>query len=100
MTDKNHVLELIDKYGETIHLSKKQWSHISKKHPEIESLEILKEGITKYDKITNHSFDPTVYYFYKFYKYKRAPYKFLCIAVKYLNGTGYIITAYFDKKIK
>ena len=61
---------------------------------------ILKEGITKFDKISHHSYDPTVYYFYKFHKYKKTPYKFLCIAVKYLNGTGYIITAYFDIRIK
>lgn len=100
MMHKSYILELADKSGKTIHLSKKQWSHIRKKHPEIESLEILKEGLTKYDKITHHSYDPTVYYYYKFYKYKKAPYKFLCIAVKYLNGTGYIITAYFDIRIK
>jgi len=61
---------------------------------------MLKEGIEKFDKITNHDFDPSVHYFYKFYKPKRPSKRYLCVAIKYLNGEGYILTAYFDKKIR
>ena len=95
--DKNHILEVVDKSRRKIHLSKKQWAHIRKKHPEIENLEMLKEGIESFDKVTSQSFDPTVRYFRKYFKHRKALNKFLCIAVKYLNGEGYIITAYFDK---
>jgi len=96
----DYVFEIIDKSRRKIHLSKKQWTHIRKKHPEIEDSEILKESIEKYDKVTNYNYDPTVYYYYKFFKHKEPPNKFLCIAIKYLNSKGYIITAYFDKRIK
>jgi len=98
--DKNHVLELIDKSGRKIYLSDKQWIHIRKKHPEIKDLDMLKEGIEKFDKITNYSYDPSVHYYYKFYKHQKKLKRFLCIAIKYLNREGYIITAYFNKNIR
>ncbi len=96
----NYILEIVDSSGRKIHLSKKQWAHIRKKHPEIEDLEMLKEGIEKPDKVTNYNYDPSVHYYYKFYKHIKFSKRFLCIAVKYLNGEGYIITAYFDRRIK
>lgn len=96
----DYVLEITDKTGRKIHLSKKQWTHIRKKHPEVEDLEILKEGLEKPDKITDYSYDSSVRYYYKYFKDKQPPKRFLCIAIKYLNGEGYIITAYFEKKIK
>ncbi|HJX50182.1 MAG TPA: hypothetical protein VJ438_01835 [Candidatus Nanoarchaeia archaeon] len=96
----SYVFEITDKSGRKIHLSKKQWAHIRKKHPEIEDFEMLKEGIEKFDKVTNYGYDPSVHYFYKHFKHKQPPNRHLCIAIKYLNGEGYIITAYFDKNIK
>ena len=80
-------------------MSKKQWTHIRKKHPEIEDFEILREGIEKFDKVKNYDYDPSVHYYYKFFKSRKPPKRFLCIAIKYLNGEGYIITAFFDVKI-
>jgi hypothetical protein len=96
--NNEHVLEVTDKSGRTIHLSKRQWTHIRKKHPEIESLEMLRQGIENFDKITTNDFDPSVFYFRKYFKPKKSKNKYLCTVVKYLNGNGYIITAYFDKK--
>ena len=96
----DYILKIADKTGRKIYLSKKQWTHIRKKHPEIENLEMLKEGIESFDKVTNYSYDQTVHYYYKYLKHKQSPNRFLCIAIKYLNSEGYIITAYFDKKIK
>ena len=96
----DYLFEIIDESGRKIHLSNERWTHIKKKHPEIENQEMLKEGIEKFDKITKHDFDPSVHYHYKFYKHKRQSKRYLCVAIKYLNGEGYVITAYFDTKIK
>jgi len=95
----DYILELTDKSGRKIHLSKKQWAHIRKKHPEIEDFEILREGIEKFDKVKNYDYDSSVHHYYKFFKNRKPSQRFLCIAVKYLNGEGYIITAFFDVKI-
>jgi phosphomannomutase len=95
-----NIFKITDKSGRKIRLTKEQWTHIRKKHPEIEDYELLKETIKKFDKVTNYNYDQTVHYYYKFFKHKQPPNRFLCIAVKYLNGTGYVITAYFVKKIK
>ena len=94
------VLHILDKTGRKIHLSKKQWTHIRKKHPEVEDIETIKQTIEKYDKITNYGFDSSVHYYYKFFKHKQPPNQYLCIAIKYLNGEAYIITEYYTKNIK
>ncbi len=60
---EDYVFEIIDNSGRKIHLSKKQWTHIRKKHPEIENLEILESGIKNFDKITCNDFDSSVHYF-------------------------------------
>jgi hypothetical protein len=96
----DYVFEITDKSGRKIHLSKERWTHIRKKHPEIETYEIIKEGIGKFDKITSHDFDSSVHYYCKFYKHKKPSKRYLCVAIKYLNGEGYVITAYFDNKIR
>ena len=77
-----------------------QWTHIRKKHPEVENIEELKETIGKPDKITNIHVDETIYYYYKFYKQIPPPNRFLLVVVKYLNSEGFIITAYYEDKIK
>ncbi len=98
--DANYIFEIKDKSGRVIHLTKERWAHIRKKHPEVGDYEILKDGIERFEKITNYSFDPSVHYLYKFYKHRKSSKRYLCVAIKYLNGDGYVITAYFDTKIR
>ena len=95
-----YVFEIIDKTGRKIHLSKERWKHIRKKHPEIEEYELIKETIEKPDKITGYHPDKTIYYFYKYYKHRHSFEKYLLVIVKYLNKHGYILSAYFEDKIK
>ena len=101
-----NVFEVIDKSGRRVHLSNERWKHIRKKHPEIQDFEQIKETIQKPDKITSYNYDETVYYdetiyyFYKYYKNRPLSYRYLLVAVKYLNGEGYVATAYFSAKIK
>jgi len=94
------IFETLDKSGRRIHLSKERWRHIRKKHPEVENEELLKDAIEKPDKITDYHRDETVYYFYKYYKERPKPEQYLMVVVKYLNGSGYVLSAYYEDKIR
>lgn len=94
-----YVFQITDKSERIIHLTKERWTHIRKKHPEIENPEIIKDCIENFDKISSYGYDSTVHYFYRFYKHKESSNRYLCVAIKYLNGKGYVITAYFSNKI-
>ena len=90
--------ETLDKSGRLIHLSIERWKHIAREHPEVADMEKLKEVIMKPDKITLSFYDPAkVRYYYKFFKKLN---RYLMIAVKYLNGNGFIITAYLMREIR
>jgi len=95
------VFKVKDKTGRKIRLTKKQWSHITRKHPQVaeyqeEIINALKEPL----KITSYSLDKNVRYYYNYLKHKISTEKYLCIIVKYLNGEGFIISAFFKKYIK
>jgi len=68
-----YIFEIIDKTGRAIHLSKERWSHIRKKHPEIENHEELEIAIKNPDKITHYSSDDSVGFYYKYLKHKPFP---------------------------
>tara|TARA_Y100000310_G_C20148889_1_gene563739 strand:+ start:185 stop:376 length:192 start_codon:yes stop_codon:yes gene_type:complete len=63
-------------------------------------VEEIKETLKSPDKITSYSRDKNIQYYYKQYKNLKAPNKFLLVVVKYLNGEGFIATAYLETKIK
>jgi len=96
---ENWIFEIVDKSRRKIHLSKERWSHIRKKHPEIEELELIEQTIRSPDKITENYNDETVCRYYKYYKSRKPPKNYLLVIIKYLNGDGYVVTALFDKHI-
>lgn len=96
----NTIFETTDKSRRKIHLTKERWSHLRKKHPEVENYELIEETLKKPDKITQTHIDETVHYFYKYYKNHQSPEKFLQVVVKYLNGEGYVMTAQFKPYTK
>lgn len=91
------VFEIEDKTGRKIHLSKERWKHITQEHPEISSyindFELILKNPTKIVSPTQE-----ISYYYKYYKQIQS--KYLLLLVKYLNGKGFIITAYFTQNIK
>ncbi len=93
------VFEINDKTGRKIHLTKEIWAHItssSSPHAYMTNyLENIKEVLIKPDKITDSFYDDKANY-YKYYKEKN---KHLRAVVRYLNGTGFVITAYFVRNI-
>ena len=97
----NIIFEVIDKNEKLIRLTNKQHSHIMDEHPYMHKyIEEIKETLQKPDKITSYSFDENVRYFYKSYKHLDNPNKYIIVIVKYLNGEGYVISAYLETKIK
>ena len=80
-------------------MTKKQWSHISLKHPQVaNNKEIIIDTLVNPLKITR-SFGEMKYYYYKYLKERGGPEKYLKVIVNYLNGEGFVITALFDRKI-
>jgi len=96
----SNILEVVDKTGRRIHLSKTQWIHIRKKHPEVENYEEIEETLKNPLKITSYKPDQSMEYYYRYFKNKPSPNQYLLVLVKYLNGDGYVIIAYYDKRLK
>lgn len=95
-----YIFELVDKTGRKIRLTAERWSHIQRKHPEVEKYEWIEETLIKPDIITDYDLDETVRYYYKYYKHRAAPEKYLHIVVKYINSEGFVLTAQFKPYIR
>ncbi len=95
----NYVFETTDKTGRKIHLSKERWSHIRKKHPEIEDIEALENTLTRPDKITEYDFEEQICYYFKHMPNLKTP-NILLVIVKYLNGKGCVVPAYLVDYLK
>ena len=95
----NYILEVIDKNGRVVHLSSERWSHIRKYHADIERFEEVSETLKNPDNVFADEREK-VTIFYKFFKNKKQKSKFLRVVVKYLNGSGFVMSAYFVRNIK
>jgi hypothetical protein len=97
----NYILEIIDKSGRKIRLTKRQWKHILRRHSDmINYQDEIKETLKNPQKITNHPYDEKSRYYYSYVKHKQGHNKYLLVIVNYLNGDGFVITAYFRGNIK
>jgi len=93
------IFEVMDKTRRNIRLTGKQWSHIRMDHPEVEDEEVIKDAIKNPDKITQ-PYEGTKHYYYKYFKHRKSSDKYLMVIVNYLNGEGFIITAYYVSHIR
>ncbi|MBI3032607.1 hypothetical protein HYY69_03970 [Candidatus Woesearchaeota archaeon] len=92
------IFEITDITGRKIHLTKERWQHIIHEHPNVCVIDNLISIITNPLKITDSKYNPeNVKYYYQFDKNKK---QYLMVAVKYLNGEGFIITAYYMGNIQ
>ncbi len=91
----NVVFEIKDKSGRKIHLSKERWRHIRQRHPNVVDIEEIEETLKNPLKIIGVKEDFVAYY--KHFKHRKEPAKYLKVIVKYLNGEGYVISSYFVK---
>ena len=93
----DYVLEVIDKSKRKIYLSKERWNHISKEHPNINLQNIEESLIHPFKIISNGQREVEDYYLYL--KHRKTKSKYLKLIVKYLNGKGFVITAYFVRQM-
>lgn len=93
-----YLFEVIDKTGRKIRLPTERWKHIVQEHPYIQNIEEIRETVINPLKITLSKYDPDhVRYYYRFVKNSK---RYLLVAVRYLNGDGFIITAFFRRNIQ
>ncbi|MBI4141195.1 hypothetical protein HY485_05150 [Candidatus Woesearchaeota archaeon] len=90
------VITVKDKTNRIIVLSQEQWGHITEHHEMTNQTERIVETLEQPDKIITSPEDSSLNYYFKHYK---ASGRFLLVAAKYLNGTGFIITAFYTTKI-
>ena len=92
------IFEITDKSKRNIRLTKERWKHINADHPEVAPLlEEVKTTLQIPTKITSFEYDETIHHYYR---HRKENADYLQIVVKYLNGDGFIITAYLTKKIQ
>ncbi len=92
---KNYIFEIVDKSGRKIYLTKERWKHITAKHSYMTNyLNDIEEAIKNPDKVIRHEIG-NLFDYYGHYKHRKDKLKFLKVIVKYLNGKGFILSAYF-----
>ena len=88
------LLETKDKSGIKIYLTTERWRHIAEEHPEVAPfLQDFHDILLHPTTCSSYEYTEKVNYYYKYFKNPQSSY--LLILVKYLNGEGFIITAYF-----
>lgn len=93
-----NLFEVVDKTKRKIRLTKEQWTHIVQEHPTINNVEEIKLTLTEPIKIKPSKYDPEkVRWYYRFNKEKK---RYMLVAVRYLNGEGFVITTYYLRNIK
>ncbi|PIN90033.1 hypothetical protein COU57_04950 [Candidatus Pacearchaeota archaeon CG10_big_fil_rev_8_21_14_0_10_32_14] len=96
-----NVFEILDKTGRKIRLTKERWGHITSPeslHPYITNyLEEVKQTLEKPEVIVCNKYDDMKANYYKFLKERK---QYLLVAVKYLNGDGFITTSFITRRIK
>ena len=93
------LLEVRDVSGRVIRLSGERWSHMLHHSDMANKEEAVKETLISPLKITAYSIDKDVRYYYRYYKEHKSKAKYLRVIVKYINGSGFVITAHFVEKI-
>jgi hypothetical protein len=80
--------------GRKIRLTKKQWFHISSRHPGLTNkIYLIDQTLLNPTRKLQFS-NETI----KYYRYFKEMKYYLMVAVRTLNGEGFVITAYFTRK--
>ena len=93
-------LELKDVWGNTVSLTEERRVHLLE-HPEMrEQEDKLAETLLEPDVVIQSQSDDTVRLFHRLYGRLTIGDKYLCVVVKYVEESVFIITAYFTDKVK
>jgi len=63
-------------------------------------LEEIKETVKGPNKVTISEIDKDVRYYYRGYKNLKKPNRYILVIIKYLNGEGFVISAYLESKVR
>ncbi len=91
-----NIFEINDKTNRKIRLTDNSWKHISTEHPYI-NLEEIQRALQKPTTIKSSKYKDDVCWYYLFNKILK---KYLLVSVRYLNGEGFIITAFYVRNLK
>ena len=92
------LFEIQDRNGKIVRLTTEQWAHVNEEHPDVSNPEELRETILNPTLIKSSACNPeNAKAFYRYNKKKR---RYLFVAVNYLNGDGFIITAHYRRTIQ
>ena len=90
----SNIFEVIDKTGRKIRLTKEQFEHVIC-HKEMENyIGEIKDTLKTPLKIISHEAGD-LYDYFNYYKNRKQKAKYLQVVFKYLNGQGFVLTAYF-----
>ena len=93
----NVIFEVTDKTDRKLRMTDWNWKHIIKRHPDVSSeMEKIIETLKKPDKILDSIKDEMSRFYYKYYKHRPFPNKFMMVLVKYLNGEGFIMSRHLE----
>ena len=90
------IFTVKSKENKLIRLTVKQWKHIVYRHPEMTNKLIQIEKTIIYPDYIKACEENII----KYYKYIKEEAKYIVVAVKMLNGEGFIVTSYLTRKIQ
>ena len=93
---KSHF-EVMSRLGKLIQVSQDRWELIvTKKHTSIAGREReVRLALIEPEQVRRSKSDPDVYLYYRAFGGRH-----LCVVAKHHNGDGFIVTAYFTKRVK
>ena len=92
------TFEIEDKHKRKIHLSNERWKLIVIEHSALANkIEDIKDALSNPLFIGKSKYDEMVRYYYKYHKNLS---RHLMVSVKYLNGEGFVITAFYTSKLE
>lgn len=96
------IFEIIDRTKRKIYLTEERWKHICSRHPDIMSrLWCIEETLINPNKMIDHSSkEDRISHYYRYYKDVKRKAKYLRVIVKYLNGSGFVITSSLVERIR
>jgi len=95
------MLEFRDVHDRIFRLTDERQIHLETDHPEMKNqVARIDETLLSPDRVIRSRTDPQVEMFYKWYPTTPVTAKFLCVVVKFLPQSSFILTAYFTDTVK
>ena len=94
------VFELRSKLGKRVRLTQVQWKHITTRHRELRRQRARIRRTLQDPDFVLYSHSDDNYQYYKFFPKTPVTEKHLLVVVRHLNDEGFVLTAFFLRKIR